>query len=155
MVVRTRKKKNKVRGERTHGGGGTKNRRGAGSRGGRGRAGSHKHKYSLYYKTFGIKQTLKPKVHASSVNVSHISDNFEKWVAQGKAKRDGDVTIIDGKKLGFAKVLGRGTIDKKIKLVNCLASAGAATKIVEAGGDAGTEAAESFEAEAEDEEVEE
>ena len=59
MVVRRRKKKNKLRGQRTHGGGGTKNRRGAGCRGGVGKAGSHKHKFSKYYVEFGIKKKLK------------------------------------------------------------------------------------------------
>ena len=53
MPERTRRKKNKLRGNRTHGKGNTKNHRGAGSKGGRGRAGSHKHKFSKYYKTFG------------------------------------------------------------------------------------------------------
>ena len=59
MVVRKRRKKNKQRGERTHGHGNTKNKRGAGSRGGVGKAGSHKHKYSKYYDSFGKSGTLK------------------------------------------------------------------------------------------------
>ena len=54
MVVRRRKKRvNKMLGQRTRGNGDTKRRRGAGSRGGRGLAGSHKHKYSKYAGKFG------------------------------------------------------------------------------------------------------
>ena len=54
MVVRKRKKLvNKMLGQRTRGNGDTKRRRGAGSRGGRGLAGSHKHKYSKYAGKFG------------------------------------------------------------------------------------------------------
>ena len=58
MVVRKRRKVNKQLGERTHGHGDTKNWRGSGNRGGVGRAGSHKHKFSKYWMTFGIKRRL-------------------------------------------------------------------------------------------------
>ena len=62
MVVRKRRKKNRMRGSRTHGCGGTKQKRGSGGRGGVGLAGGHKHKFSLYYADhFGEKSGLKPK----------------------------------------------------------------------------------------------
>ena len=134
MVVRRRRKKNKLRGQRTHGGGGTKNRRGAGSRGGVGRAGSHKHKFSKYYTHFGTKRTLKAKEKPVAVNLEYIEQKLVEWVRMGKAKKDGTLVIVDGDSLGFGKVLARGAIKQKIRLVNASASKSAAEKIVAAGG---------------------
>ena len=134
MVVRKRRKKNKMRGNRTHGAGDTKHRRGAGSRGGRGRAGSHKHKYSLYYKDFGVKRKLKPKAKAESVNLEFISGKIPAWIENGKAKKEGGLVIINGKVLGFGKILGGGNISEKIKVLNAAVSEKAAEKISRAGG---------------------
>ncbi len=158
MVVRKRRKKNKVRGNRTHSWGGTKNRRGSGFRGGVGRAGSHKHKFSKYYMDFGVKSTFKPKAKKEAVNLETISGSIEKWVAEGKAKIENGFVVIDGKILGFGKVLGKGGIKEKIKLENAAASKSAAKKIISAGGSAGAADAESaededFEAEEENEET--
>ncbi len=150
MVVRKRRKKNKMRGNRMHGGGNTKNRRGAGNRGGVGRAGSHKHKFSKYWVDFGIKRTLKAKGRAASLNLEQISSKLNDWVATGKAKKDGEMIVLDGRALGFGKILGRGDIAWKIKIVNAKASKAALKKILAKGGVAqGADGAE-----AEDEEFE-
>ena len=106
MVVRKRRKKNKVRGNRTHGGGGTKNRRGSGNRGGVGRAGSHKHKFSLYYMDFGVKRTFKAGPKDEAVNLEYVSSKVDEWLTEGKAKKENDTVILDGSALGFDKVLG-------------------------------------------------
>ena len=45
MARRNTSRRFKHRGNRTHGGGNTKNRRGKGNRGGVGRAGYHKHRW--------------------------------------------------------------------------------------------------------------
>lgn len=134
MVVRERKKKNKLRGQRTHGGGGTKNRRGAGSRGGVGKAGSHKHKFSKYYVDFGVKKTLKAKPRGESISLGVIEENITNWVAKENAQKENDFIVIDGKKLGFYKVLSTGTIKEKIKLINAQASKKAIEKIESVGG---------------------
>lgn len=134
MAKRQRRKKNTLRGHRTHGGGNKKNRRGKGVRGGVGKAGSHKHKFSKYYTEFGVKQTLKPKPKQWSVNIDFIHSKLEHWVTSGKVKKDGELFVIDGKQLGFGKVLGRGSITEKIRLENAKASGEAARKIVAAGG---------------------
>ena len=134
MVVKRRRKKNKLRGQRTHGGGGTKNRRGAGSRGGVGRAGSHKHKFSKYYLDFGVKRTLKAKKKSITINVEEIQERIEEWLAIGKVKNENGIIIVDGKNIGFGKVLGRGTIAKKIKIENASLTKKAAEKITGAGG---------------------
>ncbi len=154
MVVRTRRKKNKLRGQRTHGGGGTKNRRGAGNRGGVGRAGSHKHKFSKYYVDFGTKRTLKAKDKIEAIDLAVISMNLADWVKDGKAKKDGELFVINGKLLGFGKILGRGKIIEKIKVENANVSKKAAEKITNAGGNPGEglELEEEFEAEEVEEE---
>ena len=73
MTIRKRKKKNKLRGHRTHGKGDTKNHRGAGSRGGVGRAGSHKHKFTKYYGEFGTeKKKVAGKPIGPSINLDQI-----------------------------------------------------------------------------------
>ncbi len=64
MGPRKKKKVKKYRGSRTCGGGSHKKRRGAGSRGGRGRAGSHKHHYIKMIKIgweFGKHGFTRPK----------------------------------------------------------------------------------------------
>ncbi|HIH10206.1 MAG TPA: 50S ribosomal protein L15 [Candidatus Diapherotrites archaeon] len=134
MVVRKRRKKNKVRGNRTHGGGGTKNRRGSGNRGGVGRAGSHKHKFSLYYMDFGVKRTFKAGPKDEAVNLEYVSSKVDEWLTEGKAKKENDTVILDGSALGFDKVLGKGAVSRRIRFENVKASKQAAKKIVAAGG---------------------
>ena len=122
MVVRKRRRVNKLRGRRTHGAGDTKNRRGAGSRGGRGRAGSHKHKFSKYWMTFGMKRKLKAKRKLIAVNVQEIYKFLD------------DKDVLDGKVKGIGKILGKGELKKKITVRNVKVTGQAAEKIIAAGG---------------------
>lgn len=134
MTVRRRKKKDTVRGHRTHGKGDTKNRRGAGSRGGRGRAGSHKHKYTKYFGTFGKnKKKVIGKPLGPSMNLDQIEQMLPKWVAAEKAVKEGNKVIVDGQKLGFAKILAKGQLKSKIVFENLKASKRALEKIQESG----------------------
>ena len=133
MVVRKPKKKNKLRGKRTHGKGNTKNKRGAGSRGGRGRAGSMKHKRMLFLKE-EKKKRLKPKKKGKAINLNELNMLVKRLEKKGKVVLDNGLITVDGKSLGFEKVLSRGDITKKIKLVNAKASAKARDKITKAGG---------------------
>lgn len=154
MVVRKRRKKNKVRGNRTHGAGGTKNRRGSGFRGGVGKAGSHKHKFSKYYIDFGVKRTFKAKPKKPALNLNEISDRLDEWLATGKAVKENGMVVIDAKALGFGKILGRGKVAEKILVKNALVSGPAAEKIIAAGGSVG-ETEETLEEEEEEGEEEE
>jgi large subunit ribosomal protein L15 len=122
MVVRKRKRVNKLRGNRTHGGGDKKNRRGAGSRGGRGRAGSHKHKFSKYWMTFGMKRKLKAKKKLESVNLQEIHKFLD------------EKGVLDGAAKGIGKILGKGELKRKIIVKNVKVSKIAAEKIEAAGG---------------------
>ncbi|MCX8158556.1 MAG: uL15 family ribosomal protein [Candidatus Diapherotrites archaeon] len=123
MVVRKRRKKNRLRGNRTHGGGNTKRRRGSGSRGGVGFAGSHKHKFSKYYTKFGKKITLKTKEgKKKAMPAWKIEELAKKFLEEGKAKKEGDNIIIDGKDLGIYKIIGPGEIPKNVIVRNVLLS---------------------------------
>ena len=132
MTVRERKRKNKLRGQRTHGKGDTKNKRGAGSRGGRGKAGSHKHKFTKYYAEFGKDRKVREKSTVVALNLDEIEQLLPKWILQGKIEK-GSNTVIDGNKLGFSKVLARGKLKSKIVFENVKASKKAVEKIKESG----------------------
>ncbi len=97
------KKKNvKFRGSKTHGYGSKKKHRGAGSKGGRGYAGSKKHKWIWIIKNepdHFSKKVLKPKNKKKIINIRDI-ENI-------------DSETIDLKKLGYNKLLGTGKIGRK------------------------------------------
>jgi len=134
MVVRKRKKKDKQRGMRTHGKGNTKNVRGAGSRGGRGRAGSHKHKFTMYYDDFGGQKAMKARPKNRALNLCELELELEKLVAKKKVEVQGDTYILDGRKAKISKILGRGNIEKKLVLKHISVSKKALIKIEAAGG---------------------
>ncbi len=158
MVVRRRKKRvNKMLGQRTRGNGDTKRRRGAGSRGGRGLAGSHKHKYSKYAGKFGQekKKVLSRKV-VREINIDLLIQKMPKLEAAGKISKEGTTIIIDGSKIGFDKLLSKGELKQKIIVRNMKASKKAIEKVKKAGGDVELEeivgeAEEEFEEAAEEE----
>jgi large subunit ribosomal protein L15 len=153
MTDRKRRKSNKQRGERTHGKGDTKNKRGAGNRGGRGRAGSHKHKYSMYYGQFGQeKKQIIGKPKAPTLNVEDLEQYIPTWVQEQKVTKKGKLMIIDGNLIGVTKITGRGKIAIPVSLKNLATSKKAHEKITAAGGNI-TETDEDFAAadESEDE----
>ncbi|MBI5554197.1 MAG: uL15 family ribosomal protein [Candidatus Diapherotrites archaeon] len=148
-MLRKRKKKEKLRGQRTHGKGDTKNRRGAGSRGGRGRAGSHKHKFSLYWKDFvkGHKIRLKPKSSEKTISLEQLQEILPRLLAQKKAVQQGSRVLLDGHQLEFTKVLSTGTVQVPLQLTNIRVTPKAKEKIKAAGGSVG----ETIEPDAEEE----
>jgi len=124
-----RKKVVKQRGHRTHGYGSPKKNRGKGHRGGRGMAGSEKHR-----KTFLLKHGL-----AGGGKTGFISKTGKKLKTinlrlvgrlAGKEKK------IDLTKMGYDKVLGTGDITKPLEVTADFFSAGAKEKIEKAGGKA-------------------
>src|SRR3989338_5152076 len=149
MVTYKRKKVGKYRGGSTHGGGARKKRRGAGSRGGRGNAGSGKragHMKMRYVKAGHILGkhgfTSKNKTLVNAVNLGYFtSSRVQKLVGQGKAHKEGNVYAIDLAELGFNKLLGTGTTLVKLKLTVELCSASAAEKVAAAGGEVVTASA--------------
>lgn len=125
-MVRDRTKKR--RGSRTHGRG-KKAGRGAGLRGGRGNAGLHKHKYTYVLKYmrdyFGRKGFKRPfdKREIKTINVGDIDILFP------------DREEVDLKSEGFDKLLGKGDVNRSIKVIVKSATERAIKKIEEKGGE--------------------
>ncbi|MFA5746336.1 MAG: uL15 family ribosomal protein [archaeon] len=117
-----RTKVDRLRGKRTHGHGNTKNARGSGCTGGKGRAGSHKHKFSKYYVDFGQRVTLMAKEKETTITLESLSEIIK------------DRKEIDLKELGFDKILGKGSINKAVIFKNAKATEIAKEKIEKAGG---------------------
>jgi len=135
MVVRKRKRVNRLLGQRTRGNGDTKNRRGAGSRGGRGLAGSHKHKYAKYHGKFGKeKKKLRSKKYVNAVNIDQLMQQMPKLVASGKVLKESGLLVVDGKKTGIDKLLSAGSLEEKLLVRNMKASKKAVEKLEKAGG---------------------
>jgi len=141
MTASRRKKVNKYRAHTTHGGGSRKKRRGAGSRGGRGNAGTGKrasHKKAGRITIFG-KIGFLPRRNSSTtktVNLNYFTSNkIKQLVSQGKVAEQSGYYTVDLSKLGFNKLLGAGDIGLKLKIIAQEVSAKAAEKIKLAGGE--------------------
>ena len=127
-----RKKVVKLRGSQTHGYGAKKKHRGAGSRGGRGFAGSKKQKKTWIIKyrrdhigKFGFKSLKKRKLAASPkiINLRNLPPGKE----------------VDLKKLGYDKVLGSGELHGPVTVKAKSFSKKAREKIEQTHGQAVTE----------------
>ena len=141
MGDRKRRKKNKLRGQRTMGAGGTKNRRGAGCRGGRGNAGSNKQNWTYiskfcpgYFGRTGFKRPDKMLYDDITINVCDIENNLKSMVADGKAVEKSGKYVIDLTAMGFDKLLGSGKVKHALEIKVAKSSASAAEKIKKAGG---------------------
>ncbi len=114
----------KFRGSRTFGGGTHKNRRGAGSRGGRGNAGGCKHHFvrdMMRGRTMGKYGFYKH--NAKDVEVVNVGE------LDSMAGEDGRID------LGRMKVLGGGRLTRSLSVSAASFSAAAREKIEEAGGE--------------------
>lgn len=138
MVVKRKKKFRKFRGQRSYGYGSHKKHRGAGNRGGRGKAGMHKHKWSYTvkydpdrYGKHGFKRPVAVQRKIKAVNLSAL----DKMAAQlGK-------TELNMSELGIDKVLGSGKATRGLtvkaryfskKAVEKLEAAGSKVVVIEA-----------------------
>ncbi|MGB9719176.1 MAG: uL15 family ribosomal protein [Candidatus Anstonellales archaeon] len=133
MPKRHKKKKLKCRGKRTHGGGNVKNRRGSGNRGGKGRAGIWKHRFSSLTAA-GIKvgkhgfSREKIKQDVETINLGEI----ERYAIAGELKKENNMYVFD---FG-GKVLGAGTLSLPIIVRAKSFSKKAEKKLADAGGKA-------------------
>lgn len=129
MVVRKKRKVRKFRGKRSYGYGSHKKHRGGGSRGGRGKAGMHKHKWSYTVKYepdhFGKRGFKHPPGAAKRVKAINLK--YLEALAGGKKK-------LDLSKLGYNKVLGNGNISSALEVTAEAFSKKAIEKIEAAGG---------------------
>lgn len=128
-----RKKISKLRGSKTHGHGSKKKRRGAGSRGGRGMAGSSGHKKVklIKYKPNHFGKKGFKSLKARKLKPAGASVNLGELERLSSGKKEIDVTA-----LGYDKVLGKGKIPSKLTVKARAFSKKAAEKIGEAGGKA-------------------
>lgn len=130
MVVRRRQKRR--RGERSYHGS-HKKWRGGGSRGGRGKAGGHKHMYSYVVKydpeRFGKRGFKRPAKISERVKAINLG-SLERIAMQQNKKE------IDVKDLGFEKVLGAGKISSPLVVKAKSFSKSAIKRLEEAGGKA-------------------
>ena len=133
MPTRYKRKVHYLRGSRRMGRGNIKNRRGSGNRGGRGRAGLHKHKWSSvaareeeFFGKHGFRRPNKKRVPV--VNIWEI----ENYVEKGALEKDGEHYVFHFK----GKVLGFGKLSYPVKVYALSFSKKAKEKIEAAGGQA-------------------
>jgi large subunit ribosomal protein L15 len=135
-------KRSKYRGSRTCGGGTHKNRRGAGNRGGRGRAGINAHHFVKWYKemggpVFGKDGFCNPTgTEVTAIDVGALDQIVPSLLAQGIARQEGDAVVINIADMGIEKVLGSGKVTRKINISAEAFSGTAKAKIEKMGGKA-------------------
>lgn len=116
----SKQKTKKFRGKRTFGAGTHKNRRGGGSRGGRGNAGTCKHHFvramqrGLSFGKHGFKRPNAIVQDKTIVNVGEIDEAIEQLVTEGLAEKKGDAFYINLANIGIEKVLGSGKVTKPL-----------------------------------------
>lgn len=144
MVVRREKKSRKMRGSRTHGYGRVGQHRKAGSRGGRGAAGMHKHKWTWVVKYhpdwFGKHGFKNPnpaivKDEIKAINLKELSEKIEELLRENKLKQENNLILINLEELGYNKLLGEGSISKPVKIITPRATKTAVEKVKKAGGE--------------------
>jgi large subunit ribosomal protein L15 len=141
----------KLRGKRTHGRG-KKAGRGAGKRGGRGNAGLHKHKYMTavkkrdpHFGDYGFKRHPSLAVRKKTINLAELEEGLDEIILEGFAERTKNIVTVDLGRMGKDKLLGRGQVRTKMKILVDEASESAIRKVEKAGGEvviSGTEESE-------------
>jgi len=136
-------KKRRQRGSRTHSGGSHKNRRGAGHRGGRGRAGRDKHEFHNY-EPIGKHGFTRPDSlidEVAEISVQKLDEDAALLAADGVAETDGDAYVIDardvvdaGHDVDVVKVLGDGQVRNELVVTADAFSADAVELLEAAGG---------------------
>ncbi len=136
----SKQKTKKFRGKRTFGGGTHKNRRGGGSRGGRGNAGTCKHHFvrsmqrGLSFGKHGFKRPLSTVKDKVIVNVGEIDESIDQLIKEGMAEKKGDAYHVNLENIGIEKVLGSGQVTRPLFITAGEFSPSAKAKIEEAKG---------------------
>jgi len=128
------RKVRKLRGSRSHGWG-IRQHKGKGSHGGHGRAGGHKHKWTRTikyepnrYGKHGFKCPMSRET--STINVGELDELADKLLTDGHAVKKDEFLVIDLDKLGIDKLLGSGSIKKRL-IVNVKSHSQLAAKKIE------------------------
>ncbi len=145
MTARKRKKVERQRGRNSHGWGAKKKHRGSGNRGGRGMAGSGKRADqkkptilklygNAYYGKKGFHRPQKMILHQEIINLDDLQKKLDFYLAKKLVTKEKDMYIVDLEKLGYQKLLGRGTLLVKLKIKADTCSEVAVKKVEEKGG---------------------
>lgn len=142
MTINRQKKNVKQRGSKTHGYGSMKKHRGAGSRGGRGNAGSGKRgdvkKPSFLHqgRVMGRHGFSSPVTNkkVNTINLSLITQRINSYVESKEATKSKDGIKLDLTKMGYDKLLGTGIVTEKLNVTVLMASSRAVEKIESLGG---------------------
>ena len=138
-------KKKRQRGSRTHGGGSHKNRRGAGHRGGRGRAGRDKHEFHNYEPLgkHGFKRPQDTEREVAEISIQKLDEDAVIYAAEGLAEEtdggyaiDARDVVEDGHEVDAVKVLASGDVRQPLEVTADEFSDAAAEALSEAGGEA-------------------
>ena len=136
------RKVRRQRGSRTHGWGQVGQHRAGGGRGGHGKAGLDKHKWTWVVKndpTYWLKKgfvsarTLGKTVNI--INVGKLDALADKLNSEKKLERKDKKIILDLESLGYDKLLGTGEIVKPMLVKVASYSESASRKLEEAGGE--------------------
>ena len=134
------RKTGKMRGSKTHGYGNRQKHRGAGSRGGKGMAGSKKNKWSFtskylpgYFGRKGFKRPLKVLREEGRDSIINVGEIEKQIVIEDKIKTTGKIEI-NLKELGYDKLLSKGKVSRAFIITVDKYSPKALKKIEEAGG---------------------
>jgi large subunit ribosomal protein L15 len=112
MVVRQARRKKRYLGTRTRGAGDTKNRRGAGSRGGRGKAGHFGHHWIKFREEEG-KVSQKAQTRDIAISLLMLNDYVDNLVETSEIKKSDlekgvEIDFAENKKLKkYTKIIGR------------------------------------------------
>ncbi|MHA1693789.1 MAG: uL15 family ribosomal protein [Candidatus Helarchaeota archaeon] len=135
--IRDEKKIKKRRGSRTCGYGTQGQHRKSGQRGGRGKTGGKKHKWTYivkydpdYFGKKGFKRPPDKQIKIKTINVGEINRLIEKNLIE-KEEKFFTLNVVE---LGFGKVLGKGTLNFPVKITAKSFSKKAVEKINNAGG---------------------
>ncbi|MFB0567557.1 MAG: uL15 family ribosomal protein [Candidatus Bathyarchaeia archaeon] len=134
-----KRKTRKKRGSRTHGYGQVGQHRGGGQRGGHGKAGLRKHKWThtIKYAPEGLrKHGFKPpkRREVCEINVGKLDEQIDSLLDNKQAKKTKEGIKIDLKGLGYDKLLGKGQVTHPLIVQVKSCSKSAAEKIEKAGG---------------------
>ena len=130
------------RGSRTHGWGQVGQHRARGGRGGTGKAGLDKHKWTwvvkhdpTYWnkKGFVSVKTLNKKVNV--INIGKLDDLADKLESEKKLEKKENKIFVDLESLGYDKLLGTGEVIKPMLVKVASYSESASKKLEEAGGE--------------------
>ena len=127
-----RKKTRRMRGSRTHGWGVSGQHRDSGMRGGRGKSGTFKHKWTSVLRYGEVEKggfkSPKGLKKRRAINVGELN-----LLTQTTESGKGPITL-DLTSLGFDKLLGRGLVQMPFNIKVAKSSRSAAKKIADAGG---------------------